>query len=85
MTKSTATGLIMLVMAMLLMFYNVADVLKDLREWHDASTPQFVAAIMKQVALVGLSALGGTYLPQPGGTALVAEEAIDPRRFTKDG
>ena len=49
-----------------MMAMNVSDTLSDLKSWHDASTPQVVAAILKQIAGVVMSALGGTLVGNGG-------------------
>lgn len=64
----TLAGSALIGFAVLLCLYNVSDVLSDLRTWHDAGTPQIVAAILKQVSSVGMAALGGTLVPVPGGS-----------------
>lgn len=62
----TASGLGLIVVAAALLLANCADAVADLKNWHDASTPQFVAVVCKQLGAVVMAAAGGTLLPQPG-------------------
>ena len=66
MTTQALAGWAALAVALMLTLSNVSDVIADLKNWHDASTPQFVAAILKQVATTALAALGGKILPTKG-------------------
>ena len=56
----------MIAAALGLMLYNVSDAVVDLQTWHQATTPQFVGAALKQVAAVILGVTGGAVLPQSG-------------------
>ena len=65
MNKTTAAGSGILIVALGLLLYNIADTVADLRDWHGATHPEFFAAIMKQIGSVILGAVGGALLPQP--------------------
>lgn len=66
MTKQTAAGAGLIIGAIALMLFNISDTIADLSDWHAASTPQFVAAVAKQIAAVLMGAVGGANLPQLG-------------------
>ena len=59
MTK-TLSGATLLLFALAMLLYNISDTLADLRDWHMLTTPAILAALLKQVASVGMAALGGT-------------------------
>lgn len=76
MTKTTS-GLVLVLFAVALTAYNITDTLDDLRTWHDCTTPQFVAVVLRQASSAVLGILGGTLLPQDIGARIAA-------RFTKE-
>lgn len=61
------TGWVLIATAFALLAFNVSDAVKDLQTWHGASTPQFVAILLKQGATVTLAALGGKMTNPFGG------------------
>lgn len=62
----TASGFGLILSAVFLLMFNLSDTIADLKNFHDAGTPQFVAAVLKQIGSVGLAALGGAMLPTLG-------------------
>lgn len=66
--KQQLVGWGLIVSAVALMLYNVSDTITDLQTWHSVSTPQFVGAVLKQIASVLLGAVGGATLPAQFGT-----------------
>lgn len=68
MTQKTG-GIVLLVAAAGLLLVNISDVVVDLQNWHYATTPQFIGALLKQIGSVIMAALGGSLLPQPKGDA----------------
>lgn len=63
----TFSGAALIVFALALAAYNIADTIGDLTTWHAATTPTVVMACVKQLASVVMGALGGTLLPPIGG------------------
>lgn len=53
------TGWVLIVTAFALLAFNMSDAVADLKEWHGASTPQFLAILLKQAGSVTIAALGG--------------------------
>ncbi len=66
MTKQTVVGSSLILVAGVMLLLNISDTIIDLQTWHGLTTPAVVGAIMKQVATVALSALGGTLMPGVG-------------------
>jgi PBP1b-binding outer membrane lipoprotein LpoB len=62
----TTSGIVLLIVAAAMLLSNCSDAVADLKNWHDASTPQFVAVVLRQLGAVVLAAAGGTMMPQPG-------------------
>jgi len=63
MTKQRQTGWALLVTSLALVAFNMADSVANLDAWHKATTPEFVAVVLRQSAAVALAALGGKMLP----------------------
>jgi len=59
-------GWVVVASAIGLMAMNVADSIADLQNWHAASTPAFVAVVLKQLGSTELAALGGKMTTQFG-------------------
>jgi hypothetical protein len=68
-TTKTAVGSALLFVSALVLIGNLGDLIRDLNNWHVATTPQIVGAMLKQISSVGLAAVGGTLIPTPGGPA----------------
>ena len=62
----TLSGAALIAFACGLFLVNISDTLADLQDFHDAGTPQFIAAVLRQFGTVVMAALGGTLLPVPG-------------------
>ena len=65
MTK-TLSGAALLLFTAMSFVYNALDTIADLKDWHALETPAVVAVIGKQLALVVMSALGGTLVGNGG-------------------
>lgn len=63
-TKKTIGGISLISIAIILGITNMSDSINDLKEWHDATTPQFVASILKQIGVIVTGVSGGILLPQ---------------------
>ena len=59
-------GLGLIIISLAALASNMSDTIADLHNWHDASTPQFVAALLKQIGGVVTAAIGGNLLPTVG-------------------
>jgi hypothetical protein len=57
------TGWALLLSSCALLALNMADAVANLDGWHGATTPEFVAVLLRQSAAVALAALGGKMLP----------------------
>ena len=65
--QKQVAGYGLLLFALSLLLVNLSDTVADLRDWHSASTPMFIAQLMKQLGAVVMAALGGKLLPAPNG------------------
>jgi hypothetical protein len=61
--KQRQTGWILLVSSLALLALNMADAVANLDGWHRATTPEFVAVLLRQASAVVLAAVGGKMLP----------------------
>lgn len=61
---SRQTGWLLLLLAFGTLLMNVQGTITDLSEWHAATTPQFVGALLGQIGAVILAAVGGKLLPR---------------------
>lgn len=69
MTKQTALGGGLLVVAVLMWISGIGDTIADLQNWHGLTTPAVIGALLKQGAQLALAAVGGTLLPGIGSAA----------------
>lgn len=67
MTTQNTTGWVLIATAAALMLMNLSDSIADLKEWHAAAAPAFVAVIFKQLGSTVLAVLGGKMTKQFGG------------------
>jgi hypothetical protein len=66
MNVKTLSGFGLVGFAVVMTAINMSDTLSDLSNWHAATTPAFVAAILKQLGAVLTGTLGGYFLPPYG-------------------
>jgi hypothetical protein len=62
----TYSGIGLLVISLLVLLSNMSDEVSHLSNWHDSTTPQFVAVLLKQIGATVSAAIGGSLLPQLG-------------------
>lgn len=60
----TYSGIGLIIISLLMLLSNMSDEVNHLNSWHDSTTPQFVAAILKQIGATISAVVGGTLLPQ---------------------
>jgi len=60
----TYSGIGLIVISLLMLLSNMSDEVNHLSNWHDSTTPQFIAALLKQVGTTISAVIGGTLLPQ---------------------
>lgn len=68
-TKQTAIGSSLILVAVVMWISGVGDTISDLQTWHGLTTPAVIGALLKQAATIALSAIGGTLLPGVGSAA----------------
>jgi hypothetical protein len=61
-----ATGISLIVVAVLMVLNNIAGEITDLKDWHGAVQPSFIGPAIKHATDVLLGALGGAVLPTGG-------------------
>ncbi len=61
--KQQHVGWMCLGLAGLLLLGNIGDIIGQWQDWKIATTPEFIGAVLKQIANVGMAALGGKLLP----------------------
>lgn len=66
MTKQTALGGGLLLVAVLMWISGIGDTISDLQNWHGLTTPAVIGALLKQGAQLALAAVGGTLMPGVG-------------------
>ena len=62
----TYSGITLIGVAVMMLAMNLSDTIADLKNWHEATTPLFVAAVFKQAGSVLVAALGGNLVPTMG-------------------
>ena len=63
--KQHHVGWMCLALAGLMLLGNLGDIVGKWQNWEFATTPEFIGAVLKQIANVGMAALGGKLLDPP--------------------
>jgi hypothetical protein len=64
----TYSGIGLLVLSLMILLSNMSETVAHFENWHDATTPQFVAALLKEMGATVTAAIGGSLMPQFGGS-----------------